>query len=73
MDKEEIDKIIARSTGLEDYLAKSEELHPDLQEYLDNTANIGACLRHPLVYGIPYMARLNASGQRRVIKLLYLK
>jgi len=40
-------------------LTRQEELHPDLKPYVEK-ASFGACLRHPLVYGLFYTPEMNA-------------
>lgn len=60
MDEKQIAEVLKNSTGFDEYLSKKEDLHPDLKEYLDETSAIGTCLRHPLVFAIPYMEPLNA-------------
>jgi hypothetical protein len=43
----------------EDYF-RPEELREDLARYLQKIDGVGECLRHPLLYAVPYLAQMNA-------------
>lgn len=43
-----------------DLFGKQEDLLPELEAYLDDECSIGTCLRHPLVYQVPYHPATNA-------------
>lgn len=45
--------------NLKDLINKQEELHKDLVPYLGNF-KVFTCLKHPLVFGIPYSKEMNA-------------
>lgn len=42
-------------TLLQDLMNREEELHPELQAYLNETPGLGTVLQHPLVYAVPYI------------------
>lgn len=43
---------------------RKEELHEDLRQYLGEIPSLGQCLRHPLVFAVPYSPHLNALHNR---------
>lgn len=45
--------------SLQDLINKQEELHKDLVPYVENSIGF-TCLKHPLVFGIPYSKEMNA-------------
>lgn len=58
---------------LQNLLSKKEELHPDLQSYIENSP-IGLCLKHPLVFGMFYSESMNAMyNAQYVAKKEYIK
>lgn len=56
-DKIEIDP--ADLETLQEILTKKAELHEDLKPYVLEAQGLGLCLRHPLVYGVPYFEQQN--------------
>lgn len=46
--------------SLKKLVGEQEELHPDLKPYLGEAESLGTCLRHPLVFAVPYIELWNA-------------
>lgn len=54
----------AEMEDLNEIWNRKEELHEDLQEYIEEVSFLGPCLRHPLVFAVPYSPQLNALHNR---------
>lgn len=46
--------------SFQDLLRKKEDLHPELEPFLNIRGSYGVVLQHPLVYSVPYHPNLNA-------------
>lgn len=46
--------------NFQELLDKKEELLPELKKHMDKMPSLGSCLRHPLVFGVPYTPMMNA-------------
>lgn len=41
-------------------MQRKEDLHPELRQHLCTIPGVGACIKHPLLFSVPYFKELNA-------------